>query len=54
MAGDGSTVVDFGIYNIDNPAGRAFVNGYEKASSWTSTSQGLSGIKFDNVSCWRR
>lgn len=31
MNGDGTTVVDFGIYNIDNPSGRAFVNGYEKA-----------------------
>lgn len=31
MNGDGTTVVDFGIYNIENPAGRAFVNGYEKA-----------------------
>lgn len=31
MNGDGSTVIDFGIYNIENPAGRAFVNGYEKA-----------------------
>lgn len=31
MNGDGTTVIDFGIYNIENPAGRAFVNGYEKA-----------------------
>lgn len=31
MNGDGTTVIDFDIYNIDNPAGRAFVNGYEKA-----------------------
>lgn len=31
MANDGSTFIDFGIYNIDNPSGRAFVNGYEKA-----------------------
>lgn len=31
MNDDGTTVIDFGIYNIDNPSGRAFVNGYEKA-----------------------
>ena len=31
MNGDGTTVIDFDIYNIENPAGRAFVNGYEKA-----------------------
>lgn len=31
MNADGSTVIDFGIYNIENPSGRAFVNGYEKA-----------------------
>lgn len=31
MNGEGTTVIDFGVYNIDNPAGRAFVNGYEKA-----------------------
>lgn len=31
MNGEGTTFVDFDIYNIENPAGRAFVNGYEKA-----------------------
>jgi hypothetical protein len=31
MNSDGTTVIDFGIYNVENPAGRAFVNGYEKA-----------------------
>lgn len=31
MNGEGTTFIDFGIYNVDNPAGRAFVNGYEKA-----------------------
>lgn len=31
MDGEGTTFIDFGIYNIDNPSGRAFVNGYEKA-----------------------
>lgn len=31
MNNDGTTVIDFDIYNIENPTGRAFVNGYEKA-----------------------
>lgn len=46
MNGDGTTNIDFGIYNIDNPSGRSFVNGYEKAILLDFN---VSGIMWDQI-----